>query len=524
MKVWTMYKSFRFCAVSVVLVVCAAAQTATTPKRASNAVWITNVYLVSPESLDHIEKGSVLIEDGRIARVERGRLDRGKTAKKPAGATVVEGDGQYLIPGLIDSHVHLSSIPGIGMIPSEFKLDEPMAKSFPKQEAMVDAYLKQLPRSYLYFGYTTLIDLVAPFPQVLDDFRREPLHPDLYGCNPSMPFANGYPMSYAPPDVRFELFPNFIYDPGQAASIPPEYKPEDHTPAADVARVKAAGGICVKIFFERGFGGVRNLPVMGPEVISEIRKAATDDGLVLMIHANSFEAQKFAEQGNVDVIAHGLWNWGDLDKQPELPDEIKQLLDRIVAKRIGYQPTMQVLYGLEAYFDPEYLKNPAVGKVVPKAMADWFQSPEGKWFGKELNDDDTPAAIVTQHFEQGPLRRVRQVVAYLVSKDAKFLFGTDTPSAPTYGNLPGLNGYLEMRQWQKAGISPKEILRAATIDNAREFKLDSQVGTIEVGKVANLVLLKKSPLESVEAYDSIRTVWVHGKEIARESLAADSKQ
>ena len=85
MKVWTMYKSFRFCAVSVVLVVCAAAQTATTPKRASNAVWITNVYLVSPESLDHIEKGSVLIEDGRIARVERGRLDRGKTAKKPAG-------------------------------------------------------------------------------------------------------------------------------------------------------------------------------------------------------------------------------------------------------------------------------------------------------------------------------------------------------------------------------------------------------------------------------------------------------
>jgi imidazolonepropionase-like amidohydrolase len=86
-----------------------------------------------------------------------------------------------------------------------------------------------------------------------------------------------------------------------------------------------------------------------------------------------------------------------------------------------------------------------------------------------------------------------------------------------------LNGYLEMRQWQKAGVPLKEILRAATIDNAREFKLDSQVGTIEEGKVANLVLLKKSPLESVDAYESISTIWIHGKELKRGRLAADSK-
>jgi imidazolonepropionase-like amidohydrolase len=489
------------------LLACAIAQS---PSR----TWITNVYLISPENLDHIEKGSVLVEDGRIAKVERH-----SNPKAPAGSTIVDGHGQYLIPGLIDSHVHLSSIPG--MNPDQANLNQPLAKSFSKHEAMVESYLKQLPRSYLYFGYTTLVDLVAPFPQELDNFRHAPLHPDLYGCNPSMPLANGYPMVYAPPDVRFKLFPNFIYDPNQAATIPAEYKPEEHTPAADVARVKAAGGICVKTFFERGFDPAHHdLPVITPEMMVQTRQAATANGLVLMIHANSFEAQKFAVEGNADVIAHGLWNWGEFDRSQELPDEIKSLLDQIVEKRIGYQATIQVLYGLEAYFDPEYLKNPAVAKVIPKEMLDWFESPEGKWFGKELNDDNAPAAVVAQHFEQGPLRRVREVVAYLASKNANFLFGTDTPSAPTYGNLPGLNGYLEMRQLQNAGLSLKQIFLAATISNAREFKLDSQIGSIEPGKVANLVLLKKSPLESVDAYDSISSVWIHGKEVPRESLAA----
>jgi len=473
----------------------------------ANPVWITDVIIISPESLDHIEKGSVLIENGRIARVERNQR-----AKKPAGDTVVSGHGQYLIPGLIDSHVHLASVPGVSFDPDEGKRE------------MVQAYFTQLPRSYLYFGYTTLVDLAVYRPRVLEDFRQAPLHPDLYDCGGSLPFANGYPMSFAPPEVRFKAFPNFIYDAKQAAGIPPEYKPEDHTPAADVARVKSSGAICVKTYFERGFAKDRNLPVMGADVLAEIRKAATRDGLVLMMHANGFEAQKFAVDGNVDVIAHGMWHWGALDKKPDLPDEIKRLLDQIVEKKIGYQPTIQVLYGEVAYFDPEYLKMDAIAKVAPKGMVAWFQSPEGKWFGKVLNEDNAPDAAMRQDYEGNWLRRVRQVVAYLASKDANFVFGTDTPSSPTYGNLPGLNGYLEMKQLQKAGMSLAQIFRAATINNAREFKMESQLGSVETGKTANLLLMKKSPLESIDAYDSITTVFVHGKAIPRDSLAVDAKE
>jgi imidazolonepropionase-like amidohydrolase len=477
------------------------------PKPAPRPIWITGVTIVSPENLDHLVRGSVLIENGRIARVERKA-----SAKPPAVATVVSGDGGFLIPGLIDSHVHLASVPGVA---PEMNLSPEAAHA-----EMIADYYNQLPRSYLYFGYTTLLDLAVVKPEVLDEFRRAPLHPDVYDCGPSLPLANGYPMSFAPSPLRFQLFPNFLYDPAQSASIPAEYKPQDHTPTAAVAHDKRAGAICVKTYFERGFGKDRNLPVITPAMAAGVRKAATQDGLVMMMHANSFEAQKFAVASGVDVIAHGMWNWGALDRQPELPPEIKTLLDRIVKKRTGYQPTIQVMGGLRTYFDPEYLKMPTLPQVIPAPLLAWFNSPAGKWFKKELDEDNTPDAKMRQGFDRGPLRRVRQVVGYLAARNANFLFGTDTPSAPTYGNLPGLNGYMEMQQLHEAGLSLEQIFKAATINNARAFKLDSQVGTIQPGKIANLVLLRKSPLASVDAYDSVVTVWVHGKQISREDLVA----
>lgn len=484
-----------------VLAAGAVGQTATE----ANRTWISDVTIVSPEKLDQVKTGSVLIEDGRIVRVVRRA-----GVKKPAGAVEVDGKGLFLIPGLIDSHVHLASVPGMGF-------DQVAGEA-----GMVREYFRQLPRSYLYYGYTTVIDLAVVDRKVLDDFQEAPLHPDLYTCGEPLVFANGYPMSGAPAELRFELFSNFIYDKDQAASIPAEYKPEAHTPEADVARVKGSGGICVKTFYERGFGKDKNLPVMGADVLAEIRKAAADNGLVLMMHANSFEAQKFAVDGSVDVIAHGMWHWGDLDRETALPDQIRDLLDEIVKKKIGYQPTFQVLEGERAYFEPEYLNGEAIGKVIPKTMIAWFRTPAGHSFKKGLVDDNTPDAAMRGMYDNGPLRRERLVVGYLAGKDANFLFGTDTPSGATYGNLPGLNGYLEMHQLQKAGLSLTQIFKAATINNAREFKLSAQVGTIEAGKVANLVLLKASPLDSLDAYSSIVTVWVHGTAVARASLTVDA--
>lgn len=479
--------------------------------RGKGRTWITDVTLISPEKLDQVGAGSLLVEDGRIKSVRR----RGGVPRDSGRATVISGTGKFLIPGLIDSHVHLESVPGVGFDPASPSLGK-------RGRRMMREYFDQLPRSYLYYGYTTVVDLAVVNRQILEDFRHAPVHPEAYDCGRPLVVANGYPMALAPPSQRFELFSNFICDPEQATRLPPEYRPEEHTPAASVARAQSLGAICIKTFFERGFGSDRNLPVMGPGVFAEVRRATTRADLVLMMHGNSFEAQRFGVDGGVDVLVHGLWNWGDLDGRADLPRGIGKLLDRIAEKGIGYQPTIQVLQGLRAYFDPEYLTMDALPKVVPRSLLAWFRAPEGAWFKRELADAGASDSAMREAFDTGLLRRVRRVVGYLARQDANFLFGTDTPSSPTYGNLPGLNGYLEMQQLHRAGLSLAQILRAATINNARTLRLDSQRGTLETGKVADLLLLRRSPLESIEAYDTIETVWVRGTPLPRARLAADS--
>jgi imidazolonepropionase-like amidohydrolase len=468
---------------------------------------ITDVYITSPERLAHVERGSVLIENGRIARVVRGGR-----ANAPRGTRVVSGHGGYLIPGLIDSHVHLAFVPGV---------QPEINFGLGPRPPMIAQYFAQLPRSYLYFGFTTLVDLAGVEPAILDDFRRSPLHPDLFTCGHSLPLANGYPLALEPPGMGVRLYPNFISDSAQRPSTGPAFDPREHTVAAAIAAVKRDGGICVKAYFDRGYGANANLPVLREATLREIRDSATAAGLVLVMHANSPEAQSFAIEGHADVIAHGMWNWGALNPQQQLPREIVRLLDLVAERRIGYQPTMQVIEGFRAYFDSAYLQSSIIAKVVPGTMAAWFNSDSGKWFKRELAAGGESDAFMRQAYDRGQLRRGRQVVAYLASKNATFLFGTDTPSAPSYGNLPGLNQFLELQQLHQAGLSLEQIFRAATINNAQAFRLGSELGTIESGKVANLVLLARSPLKSVDAYDTVIGVWVHGAYAQRERLAAD---
>lgn len=54
-----------------------------------------------------------------------------------------------------------------------------------------------------------------------------------------------------------------------------------------------------------------------------------------------------------------------------------------------------------------------------------------------------------------------------------------------------------MDHWIAGGVSPDRLFRALTIDNARMFRLDHRIGTVEPGKLANLLLLGANPLESV---------------------------
>ena len=115
---------------------------------------------------------------------------------------------------------------------------------------------------------------------------------------------------------------------------------------------------------------------------------------------------------------------------------------------------------------------------------------------------------------------INKVIQYLKSADHPILLASDFPGSPSFANQPGLTTYQEMKAMVTAGLSLEEVLAAATINNAKQFRIDKDYGTVEVGKVANLLLLKTNPLDSIESWNRIETIILHGEPIKRESLAA----
>jgi len=247
-------------------------------------------------------------------------------------------------------------------------------------------------------------------------------------------------------------------------------------------------------------------------------------GMLLIAHANALDMQRIALDVGVDVLAHGLWNWGDSDGQPGVPAPIAEQLRQIHAKNIGYQATLRVLPGTADMFREDTLKDPMYAKVVPASVLAFYASPPGQWFKEIMRDGRGPSADTKiahdwlKQNEQG-MRALR----YLYDLGHSLLVGSDTPSAPTYGSQPGYDTYREMRLMAQSGIPLDAIFRAATLNNAKQFGLARDYGTVETGKIANLLLLDANPLETMRAWSQIDKVMLHGDVIEREVLAADRK-
>jgi imidazolonepropionase-like amidohydrolase len=454
---------------------------------------IAHVTIISPERKAPLRDATVTVRDGRIAAITTGAV--------PAdGITTLDGKGLYLTPGLIDSHVHLGDIAG---------MTEALEAKHPE---IAKAARAQMPKSFLLHGYTTLIDLFST-PQNMARWKSAPLTPDTFFCGGAV-LMDGYPMAMLPKTSRYRM-PYMLIEPGQTP--PPGIARKDHTPAAVVARMKKDGAICVKTAFERGFGPARNLPVPKLETIRELVRAAHAQGLPVMLHANGLEAQQFGVEAGVDVIVHGMWN-----VPPKSEEAIRRTLDRIVAKNIGWQATTQVIKGLGDLFDPKFLSDPLLAQVQPASLIAWYRTPEGQWFHDEIGGEMRAAKAPDAQKAFGKaIASGLQAQRYLARHGGRLLFGTDTPSAPTYANPPGLNGWLEMNNYVEAGLSPAQIFRAATLSNARALKLDREIGTVEVGKRANLLLLRDDPTKTIQAYRGIEKIILGGQVIDPARLAAN---
>jgi imidazolonepropionase-like amidohydrolase len=475
---------------------------------------IEHVSVVSPERSSALPDAIVRVHDGRIASVSSAS-SRGQRAS--ADVTVIDGTGLFLSPGLIDSHVHLGAIPGMT---DEQESEHP---------GVAAAAREQIPRSYLLSGFTTLIDLISTPERVSAWRKSSDAVPDTYFCGGAA-LMDGYSMNYEPAPQRYQDWPYMLMEPGTQA--PAGIDPAMHTPQAVVSRMRRDGAICVKTFYERGFAGVSNLPVPKLETIRELVKAAHTAGLPVLIHANSEEAQAFALAAGVDIVAHGLWNWNqETSSTTEITPGIQKILDGELAANIGWQPTLQVLDGIRDLFDPAFLSDPRLQRVLPSSLIDWCRSPEGGWFRESLAKDTglppNAGAAELQRLIYGPMggviARASSTAHYMIAHHGRILFGTDTPSAPTYANPPGLNALMEMHDLMEAGESPEQIFKSATLVNAQSLKLDRDIGTVQVGKRANLLLLRRDPTLTIEAYTDIAKVILNGRVLDPTVLTANAQ-
>lgn len=417
--------------------------------------------------------------------------------------TTIDAKGKYIIPGLIDSHVHATVTDALS---NKEELQHP---------ELVKLFRAQLPKSYLYFGYTTLIDLGTANPDRLVEFKKMKIRPNLYYAGGGAVIGNGYGISNWEDEV-----PNFVYQENEAYPFPDNYVKENHTPKAVAKRIAESGAIVLKTYYEPGFDPSQpRLPTPTQTLVSNLKKEAHRNNLVLVVHGNSLEAHGFLAEAEVDVVAHGLWNWGShkLDSSMVLPKEVKDVLNAEIKGKVGYMPTLQVINGLRELTDTTYLNNPELEHVLPRQLLDYYKSNANIMFAKVFGN--APKNIIATNFKriskQGKLS-----MKYMNDNGGKLLFGTDTPSSPTYGNPPGYNGYLEMLEMERAGIPLSKILAVATIENAKAFKLEHLYGTVEKGKKANFLILNKNPLQDITAYNAISQVIINGSPKDRKTLSA----
>ena len=188
-------------------------------------------------------------------------------------------------------------------------------------------------------------------------------------------------------------------------------------------------------------------------------------------------------------------------KSVSTDEEAIDFFEQCAVRGIAISPTL-VLWQRMAHSIDERLKTDARLKYVPESIRQGWP---------ELKDDEAGAAIRKQ------IDRIYRLVSLATRTKIEVLAGTDTGDPYT---IPGATLHDELEQLVAAGMTPHQALEAATIVPARFLEWDEQMGTIEKGKVADLVMLEANPLEDIRNTRKIAAVFARGRYFSHRDLDA----
>lgn len=415
------------------------------------------------------ENAMVLVADGRIVYAGPYAAER-----IPPGCHTLDATGKYLIPGLVDGHIHFFQSGGLYTRPDALDL----RKRMPYEEELdsIRANIDDVFRRYLRCGITTVADAGGPMWNfdVRDAARSSAEAPRVFLTGPLI-------ASYQPDALTTDDPPIIkVFSPEEARAL--------------VRKQVEKKADFIKVWYvvskRLSLGREEFRPTM-EAIVDESRKA----GLPVWVHATELETARAAVEAGADVLVHDVTD-------AEVDEEFLTLARE---RGVILVPTLWVFQSYPLVF---------AGQFVPTseelAMAD------PRILGSLSDIRGLPAAELPERVRALQGREGLEIpppvaltnVRKLHEAGVRLAAGTD---AGNIGVLHGPSMFRELALMQQAGMGAHDVLIAATYNGAALVGMEEECGSIEEGKFADLVLLNSDPLDDVRNCADISHVVKNGR-------------
>jgi len=411
---------------------------------------IVGATLIDGRGGEPVRNATVIVRDGKI--------DCAGTCAMPEGIDILDAHGMWMTPGLIDAHVHFSQTGWADGRPDSLDLRAkyPYEKTIGELRAMPERY----GRSYLCSGVTSVFD-VGGYSWTLA------LH-DRFENNTGVPHVEAAGPLLSTLDHWLNLA-------GERQLI--HLKDEDSA-RSGVRYLAAQGSKAIKIWY------IVSPPHLTAEGSAPFVAAAADEarkhGLPMIVHATGLAEAKAALRAGTTLLVHSV-------EDVPVDSEFIELTKKNGAIVI---PTLTVLDGyIRMYRGVVDRKAPPVddpnGCVDTSTLAKVTET-------ATLDPSLVPANRMQAREERAArfTKITRANLKTLVDAGIPIATGTDAGNPLT---LHGPAIYAEMEAMQASGMTPMQVIVSSTAIAARAMGLDKQVGTIEKGKSADLLLLGADP-------------------------------